>query len=146
MVDFIGLLKKEVVPAEGCTEPIAVAYAVSIASEQLGGEAAEVRLRLSANIIKNALGVGIPGTGMVGIEIAAALGAVVRRSDKKLEVLSGFSPEQLAAARALVDAHAVHVEQQPTSEALYIEARLTDGRDASRVVIVRDHTNVVRVV
>lgn len=145
MVDFIGLLKKEVVPAEGCTEPIAVAYAVSIASEQLGGKPTEVRLRLSANIIKNALGVGIPGTGMVGIEIAAALGAVVRQSEKKLEVLSGFTQEQLAAARALVDAHAVHVEQKATSEALYIEARLTDGADSSRVVIVRDHTNVVRV-
>ena len=145
MVDFIGLLKKEVVPAEGCTEPIAVAYAVSIASEQLGADPTEIRLRLSANIIKNALGVGIPGTGMVGIEIAAALGAVVRQSSKKLEVLSGFTPEQLAAARALVDAHVVHVEQQATPEALYIEARLTDGADNARVVIVRDHTNVVRI-
>ena len=73
MVDYIGLLKKEVVPAEGCTEPVAVAFAVSLAAEQLGADATDVRLKLSANIIKNALGVGIPGTGMVGIEIAAAL-------------------------------------------------------------------------
>ena len=124
MVDFIELLKKEVVPAEGCTEPIAVAYAVSIAAEQLEGEPTDIRLKLSANIIKNALGVGIPGTGMVGIEIAAALGAVVRQSEKKLEVLSGFTPEHLAAAKALVDAHAVRVEQKATSEALYIEAML----------------------
>ena len=145
MVDFIELLKKEVVPAEGCTEPIAVAYAVSLAAEQLEGEPTDIRLKLSANIIKNALGVGIPGTGMVGIEIAAALGAVVRQSEKKLEVLSGFTPEHLAAAKALVDAHAVRVEQKATSEALYIEAMLTDGKDSSRVVIMRDHTNVVRV-
>lgn len=145
MVDFIGLLKKEIVPAEGCTEPIAVAYAVSLAAEQLAGVPKDIRLRLSANIIKNALGVGIPGTGMVGIEIAAALGAVVRQSAKKLEVLSGFSPEQLEEAKGLVAAHAVRVEQKATPEALYIEAILTDGADSSRVVIVRDHTNVVRV-
>ena len=110
MVDYIGLLKKEVVPAEGCTEPVAVAFAVSLAAEQLGADATDVRLKLSANIIKNALGVGIPGTGMVGIEIAAALGAVVKQSAKRLEVLQGFSPEQLAAAKELVEAHVVHVE------------------------------------
>lgn len=145
MVDFIGLLKKEIVPAEGCTEPIAVAYAVSLAAEQLGGPAVDIRLKLSANIIKNALGVGIPGTGMVGIEIAAALGAVVKQSAKKLEVLSGFSAEQLETAKGLVAAHAVRVEQKATPEALYIEATLSDGADTARVVIVRNHTNVVRV-
>ena len=145
MVDCIALLRKEVVPAEGCTEPVAVAYATSIASEQLGGEATEIRLKLSANIIKNALGVGIPGTGMVGIEIAAALGAVVRQSAKKLEVLQGFTPSQLDDAKDLVAAHAVHVEQKTTSEALYIEAILSDGADTARAIIVRDHTNVVRV-
>ena len=145
MVDYIQLLKKEIVPAEGCTEPVAVAYAVSLAAEQLAGEPNDVRLQLSANIIKNALGVGIPGTGMVGIEIAAALGAVVRNSAKKLEVLQGFSPEQLAEAKALVDANVVRVEQKATPETLYIEAALTDGADTSRVVVCRDHTNVVRV-
>lgn len=145
MVDYIGLLKKEVVPAEGCTEPVAVAFAVSLAAEQLGSDATDVRLKLSANIIKNALGVGIPGTGMVGIEIAAALGAVVKQSAKRLEVLQGFSPEQLAAAKELVEAHVVHVEQKATPEALYIEALLTDGTDTSRVIVCRNHTNVVRV-
>ena len=145
MVDYIELLKKEVVPAEGCTEPVAVAYAVSLAAEQLAAEAIDVRLKLSANIIKNALGVGIPGTGMVGIEIAAALGAVVKQSGKKLEVLQGFTPEQLTAAKALVDSRVVRVEQARTPETLYIEAILTDGCDSSRVIVCRDHTNVVRV-
>ncbi len=145
MVDYIGLLKKEIVPAQGCTEPVAVAYAVALAAEQLGGPATDVRLRLSANIIKNALGVGIPGTGMVGIEIAAALGAVIRQSAKKLEVLQGFTPGQLAEAKSLVDAHAVRVEQMQTPETLYIEALLADGADTSRAVVCRDHTNVVRV-
>ena len=145
MVDYIGLLKKEIVPAQGCTEPVAVAYAVSLAAERLGSTATEVRLRLSANIIKNALGVGIPGTGMVGIEIAAALGAVIRQPAKKLEVLQGFTQDQLDEAKALVDAHVVRVEQMQTPENLYIEALLSGGRDSSRAVVCRDHTNVVRV-
>ena len=145
MVDYIGLLKKEIVPAQGCTEPVAVAYAVSLAAERLGSTATEVRLRLSANIIKNALGVGIPGTGMVGIEIAAALGAVIRQPAKKLEVLQGFTQDQLDEAKALVDAHVVRVEQMQTPENLYIEALLSDGCDSSRAVVCRDHTNVVRV-
>ncbi len=145
MVDYIGLLKKEVVPAQGCTEPVAVAYTVAIAAEQLGADAQDVRLKLSANIIKNALGVGIPGTGMVGIDIAAALGAVIKRSAKKLEVLQGFTPEQLEQAKALVGSHVIHIEQMTTPEALYIEAVLTDGTDTSRAIVCRDHTNVVRV-
>ncbi len=145
MVDYIALLKKEIVPAEGCTEPVAVAFAASLATEQLAGLPTRVDLRLSANVIKNALGVGIPGTGMVGIEIAAALGCVVRQSAKKLEVLQGFSPAQLEEAKSLVDAHVIHIEQKQTDETLYIEAQVSDGTDTARVVVCRDHTNVVRV-
>ena len=146
MVDHIALLKREVVPAQGCTEPIAVAFAASLAAEQLPAAPLTIELSLSANIIKNALGVGIPGTGMVGIEIAAALGAVVRNSASRLEVLKGFSTEQLERAKALVAQGAVVVSQNPTSEQLYIDARLVtaDGHVA-RVVVCRDHTNVVRV-
>ena len=146
MVDHIALLKREVVPAQGCTEPIAVAFAASLAAEQLPAAPLTIELSLSANIIKNALGVGIPGTGMVGIEIAAALGAVVRNSASRLEVLKGFSSDQLERAKALVAQGAVVVSQNPTSEQLYIDARLVtaDGHVA-RVVVCRDHTNVVRV-
>lgn len=146
MVDHIALLKREVVPAQGCTEPIAVAFAASLAAEQLPAAPLTIELSLSANIIKNALGVGIPGTGMVGIEIAGALGAVVRNSASRLEVLKGFSSEQLEQAKALVAQGAVVVSQNPTSEQLYIDARLVtaDGHVA-RVVVCRDHTNVVRV-
>lgn len=145
MVDHIALLKKEVVPAEGCTEPVAVAFAVSLAAEQLDAAPERIDLKLSANIIKNALGVGIPGTGMVGIEIAAALGAVVRQSAKKLEVLQGFSPAQLDEAKALVDADAVRVEQAATAESLYIEAVLSTQGHSARVIVCRDHTYVARV-
>ena len=147
--DFLGLLKKEVIPAQGCTEPIAVAFAVSVASEQLSCDPAdikEIHLLLSANIIKNALGVGIPGTGAVGIEIAAALGAVVRRSDAHLEVLANFAPEQLELARQMVAKKRIQIEQKATDEQLYIEAQLKSVTgETSRAVVARDHTNVVRI-
>ena len=71
MHKYIEVLQKEVAPAQGCTEPIAVAYGVSIAAEQLEGPAESIQLYLSGNIVKNALGVGIPGTGRTGIDIAA---------------------------------------------------------------------------
>lgn len=147
--DFLGLLKKEVIPAQGCTEPIAVAFAVSVASEQLSCDPAdikEIHLLLSANIIKNALGVGIPGTGAVGIEIAAALGAVVRRSAAHLEVLANFAPEQLELARQMVAKKRIQIEQKAIDEQLYIEAQLKSVTgETSRAVVARDHTNVVRI-
>ena len=84
---IIALIKREVVPAIGCTEPIAVALCVAKAREILGTEPEKVSARLSANILKNAMGVGIPGTGMIGLPIAIALGALVGRSEYQLEVL-----------------------------------------------------------
>ena len=84
---YLKTLKKEVVPSEGCTEPIAIAYAASIAAEHLKGEIKEVNIYLSKNVIKNALGVGIPGTGGVGIEIAAYYLISQRMNLKKLRKL-----------------------------------------------------------
>jgi L-cysteine desulfidase len=149
MPDFIGLLKQEAMLAEGCTEPIAVAYATSVAAEQLSSSTAgitDIHLLLSANIIKNALGVGIPGTGAVGIEIAAALGAIICKPDKKLELLSDFSSEELLCAQKLVSDGVVRVEQKQTGEQLYIEAIIhTDSHESARAIICRDHTNIVRI-
>ena len=84
---YLRTLKKEVVPSEGCTEPIAIAYAASIAAEHLKGEIKEVNIYLSKNVIKNALG--------VGIEIAAALGISIQKSYKKLTILSNFTEDEL---------------------------------------------------
>lgn len=84
---IIDLINREVVPAIGCTEPIAVALCTARAAETLGGEPEKITVRLSANILKNAMGVGIPGTGMIGLPIAVALGALVGRSEYQLEVL-----------------------------------------------------------
>lgn len=146
MHKYIEVLQKEVAPAQGCTEPIAVAYGVSIAAEQLEGPAESIQLYLSGNIVKNALGVGIPGTGRTGIDIAALLGAVIRRSDKKLEILNGMTEEQLQQAEALLEKKILKVSlKEDTTERLYIEAVVQGGGHTGRCIIVKSHTNVVLV-
>lgn len=78
---IIELIHREVVPAMGCTEPMAVSLAVAKATETLGHTPTSIEVLLSANILKNAMGVGIPGTGMVGLPIAIALGALIGKSE-----------------------------------------------------------------
>ena len=93
---IIALMNREVVPAIGCTEPIAVALCTARATEELGRCPEHIDVRLSANILKNAMGVGIPGTGgMIGLPIAVALGALVGKSEYQLEVLRDVTPEDL---------------------------------------------------
>jgi len=143
MNSLLELLKKEVVPAEGCTEPIAVAYAVSLAAEQLQEDITSIQLVLSGNIIKNAMGVGIPGTGQTGLPIAATLGAVVRRSDKKLEILSGLAQSQIRQANEMMERKLLEVRLKDTAEKLYIEAIVNSASETATVIISREHTNVV---
>ncbi|WP_332830033.1 serine dehydratase subunit alpha family protein [Clostridium perfringens] len=139
---YLKTLKKEVVPSEGCTEPIAIAYAVSIAAEHLKGEIKEVNIYLSKNVIKNALGVGIPGTGGVGIEIAAALGISIQKSYKKLTILSNFTEDELKKAKEIVDKNIINIKQKNTHKALYIEVELLSETSKAKVIIEDTHTNV----
>ena len=139
---YLKTLKKEVVPSEGCTEPIAIAYAASIAAEHLKGEIKEVNIYLSKNVIKNALGVGIPGTGGVGIEIAAALGISIQKSYKKLTILSNFTENELKKAKEIVDKNIINIKQKNTNKALYIEVELLSETSKSKVIIEDTHTNV----
>ena len=97
---IISLIHREVVPALGCTEPIAVSLAVAKATELLGMQPEEINLGLSGNIIKNAMGVGIPGTGMIGLPIAIALGSLIGKSEYGLEVLKEVSPEAVERGKA----------------------------------------------
>ena len=145
MHEYLDLLHREVVPAQGCTEPIAVAYATAIAAEQVAGTPEKIHLLLSGNIVKNAMGVGIPGTGQVGIDIAALLGAVLKRSDKQLEILTGMTPEALAQAEVLMKQQILTVSLKDTPEKLYIEALVESGGHSGRCVIAKGHTNVVRI-
>lgn len=102
--EIIELIRREVVPAIGCTEPIAVALCTARAREVLGSEPERIEVLLSANILKNAMGVGIPGTGgMIGLPIAIALGALVGRSEYGLEVLRDTTPEAVERGRRFIE-------------------------------------------
>ena len=142
---YIELLNREVVPALGCTEPTAVALAAARASEELGHPPERLDVFLSGNVLKNGMGVGIPGTGLVGLEIAAACGAFGGDSGRELEVLDGLTEESLAAARALVDGGGVKVAQKKIPEILYIEVIAYSGSDQVRVIIRERHDSITLV-
>ena len=138
---IIRLIHREVIPAIGCTEPIAVALACAKAAEVLGDCPERVEVYLSANILKNAMGVGIPGTGMVGLPIAIALGSLIGRSAYGLEVLKDLSPEGLAAGKAMVERKCISIALKEQVDKLYIEVVSHRGDEESRVVISHAHTH-----
>ena len=138
---IIRLIHREVIPAIGCTEPIAVALACAKAAEVLGDRPERVEVYLSANILKNAMGVGIPGTGMVGLPIAIALGSLIGRSAYGLEVLKDLSPEGLTAGKAMVERKCISIALKENVDKLYIEVVSHWGDEESRVVISHAHTH-----
>jgi len=122
---IIDLINREVVPAIGCTEPIAVALCTARAAETLGARPERIAVRLSANILKNAMGVGIPGTGMIGLPIAVALGALVGRSEYRLEVLRDVTPEAVERGREMIGRRCISIGlKEGVCEKLYIEAEV----------------------
>ena len=141
---IIALMRREVVPAVGCTEPIAVALCVARARELLGYEPETVELSLSANILKNAMGVGIPGTGMVGLPIAVALGALVGRSEYLLEVLKDSNAEAVARGRRFVDEGRISIRlEEEDPDKLYISALCRAAGHEGEAVIKGSHTTFV---
>ena len=143
---IIALVKREVVPAIGCTEPIAVALCVAKAAETLGVKPKKVSVWLSANILKNAMGVGIPGTGMIGLPIAIALGALIGKSEYQLEVLKDSVPEAVEAGKRFIDEKRISIALKPNiDEKLYIEVCCEAGSDRSTAIIAGGHTSFVYV-
>ena len=141
---IIALIKREVVPAIGCTEPAAVALCTAYATEALGLRPERIDVSLSANMLKNAMGVGIPGTGMTGLPIAVALGALIGKSANGLEVLKDVCPQAVEEAKAWLESNPVHIGLTADSdEVLYIDVTCTAGEKRSRAVIARDHTRLV---
>ncbi|MBV5284017.1 MAG: serine dehydratase subunit alpha family protein [Paludibacter sp.] len=139
--EIITLIKQEVIPAIGCTEPVAVALAVARAKEVLGAIPDKIEVSLSSNMLKNAMGVGIPGTGMVGLPIAIALGALIGKSEYGLEVLKDLSPEALEQGKKMIDDKVMTVYlKQKITEKLYIEVQVSNGNDTAQVIISRNHT------
>lgn len=143
---IIALVKREVVPAIGCTEPIAVALCVARATETLGMKPEKISVWLSANILKNAMGVGIPGTGMIGLPIAIALGALVGKSAYQLEVLKDSTPEAVEAGKRLIGEKRISIALKPDiTEKLYIEVCCEAGGHAATAIIAGGHTSFVYV-
>ncbi|HPB55014.1 MAG TPA: L-serine ammonia-lyase, iron-sulfur-dependent, subunit alpha [Candidatus Aminicenantes bacterium] len=142
---FIATIKREVLPALGCTEPIAVALASAQAARALGEPPERLKVTVSPNILKNALGVGIPGTGMTGLLIASALGALGGDSSRGLEVLQGLSPERIQAAKEFVREERVEVEKCEGEGKLFIDVTAYGKGHRGRSVIRNTHTSVVLV-
>lgn len=142
---IIDLLKQEVVPALGCTEPIAVALACAKAREVLGHHPDSIHIFVSGNILKNSMAVGVPGTGMKGLPIAACLGVVGGDSSLQLEVISQVTEEQMMLAKEMVVNKLVCVDLKENTDPLYIECHCEKDGNKAVVVINHKHTNIVEI-
>ncbi len=141
---IIALVNKEVVPAIGCTEPMCVALCTAKATEQLGCRPEHIEATLSANILKNAMGVGIPGTGMIGLPIAIALGALIGKSEYQLEVLKDLTPEALEEAKQFIAENRITIGlKEHICEKLYAESTCSAGDKKSTAIIAGGHTRFV---
>ncbi|ALO49549.1 serine dehydratase subunit alpha family protein [Hoylesella enoeca] len=141
---ILTLIHKEVVPAVGCTEPMAVALCTARATETLGRKPEKITALLSANILKNAMGVGIPGTGMIGLPIAIALGAIVGKSEYQLEVIKDLTPETLEEGKTLTKENRISIQlKQNITEKLYIEIVCEAQNHSATAIIAGGHTNFV---
>ncbi|WP_297137036.1 L-cysteine desulfidase family protein [Terrisporobacter sp.] len=140
---LISILKAEVKPAVGCTEPVAVALACAKAKELLGEEVIKNQILVSPSIYKNAMCVGIPGTERLGLKIAVAMGFVGGKSDDGLTLLEGLSEEQVKESEQYVDTKPISITPINTSEKVYIEVRLIGENNTSKVIITTKHDNFV---
>ena len=144
---IIKLVKQQVVPAIGCTEPICVALSAARAAEVLAERPERVEVFLSANILKNAMGVGIPGTGMVGLPIAVALGVLAGKSEYQLEVLKDITAADVEAGKRYIAERRIKIAlKENIDEKLYAEVRVTGtGGHEATAVIAGKHTHFVYV-
>ncbi len=141
---FIEILKEELIPAMGCTEPIALAYAAAAARETLGRLPERVSLEICGSIIKNVKSVIVPNTGhMKGIEAAAAAGIIAGRAEKKLEVLSEVDDADLKKIRAYAEETPIIVKHVETGHVFDITVTVYAGSDSAKVRICDHHTNIV---
>lgn len=141
---IIGLIQREVIPAVGCTEPMAVALCTAKATELLGCRPEKITALLSANIVKNAMGVGVPGTGMIGLPIAIALGALVGKSEYQLEVIKDLTPELLEEGKKYIQEREIDIQlKRDIEENLYIEVSCETQTDCAKAVISGSHTHFV---
>lgn len=140
-----AVLKHDVYPAIGCTDPIAVAYAASIAGKQLSGEITEIRITVDPGIYKNGFAVTIPNTGGErGNLIAGVLGALIQKPELKMELLRIVPENTLRHAKELISKHRASIGCDKSRKKLYIDVLIRAGKETARAVIENSHTNLVR--
>lgn len=143
---YVEIMKKELMPAMGCTEPISISYACAKARDVLGRMPEKTVIEASGNLIKNVKSVTVPNTdGLKGIEAAAAAGLVAGKSEKLLEVISRVSEEQKAEIRALLEKNMISVQIAQSDIVFDLIVTLTAGEDTVQVRIVNEHTNIVTI-
>ena len=141
--NLIEILKAEVKPAVGCTEPVAVALACAKAKELLGEEVVSNKILVSPNVYKNAMCVGIPGTDRLGLKIAVAMGLIGGKSEDGLTILEGLTEDQVKESERYVDETPISIEPLDTKEKVVIDVTLKGENNTSRVVIKTKHDNFV---
>ncbi|MGN5053968.1 L-cysteine desulfidase family protein [Aeromonas veronii] len=145
---YLQIIQQVVKPALGCTEPIAAAYAAAVAVRQLGCEPGRLEVAVSDNLYKNSMGVYVPGTGKIGLAIAAAAGAIGGNADAGLEVLAAIQPEQVDRAQQLIDAGKVQVSRTAAPEFIFCRVTVygTDEKGeehSAEVTLCGGHTRIV---
>ncbi|NBG88081.1 L-cysteine desulfidase family protein [Isachenkonia alkalipeptolytica] len=140
---IIDMLKEEIRPAVGCTEPVAVAYGAALAKELLGEDLEELKILVNSNLYKNGMGVFVPGTTKKGLRWAAVLGALLGNPDKELEVLENLPLESETLGREFLDKHRVTVNYLEKKPEVFIEVKAFGNQSHSRVIIEKTHGNVV---
>lgn len=143
--ELLDIMRKEIIPALGCTEPIAVALAAAAAAEALGDNPESIVVSVSGNLLKNGMGVGVPGTGSIGLDIAAAVGALGGKRELSLEVLRDLTPDQAERGKRMVADGKVKVRLADNTELLYAEVVVAGGSGSARSILRGEHTNIVLV-
>lgn len=140
---LLDILKDQVTPALGCTEPISVALAVAKAKETLGCMPDRIQIKVDRNIFKNALAVGIPGTNEKGLHMAVALALVAGKSEYNLEVLKDITNEDVIVAKDIISVNIIHVSIAEDIVGLYVEVEVFANQEKARVIIKDKHDNIV---
>ncbi|MDK9739332.1 L-serine ammonia-lyase, iron-sulfur-dependent, subunit alpha [Vibrio sp. D404a] len=140
---YIEIIKQVVKPALGCTEPISAAYASAVAAKELGNTPDLIEVFVSDNLYKNSMGVYVPGTGKIGLPIAAAAGALGGDADAELEVLAGITPDVVEKAQKLIDEGKVKVNRVESDEFIYCSVVASYEHSTSIVTVSGGHTNII---
>ena len=143
--ELLKLLKEGITPATGCTEPIAVAYAVAAAKEQIEGNLQSIHIQVDSNIYKNGLMVTIPGTTEKGLVAAAAFGFIAGDAKKRFRVIEGLTDEDITEARRLIKQKKIELSLKRDCTGLDIEVTILTDREKVRVIILNTHLNIVSI-